>query len=68
MSSEIASDALVGRPGASPDAASQSIYRNRSLWLLMVVSTLCILDRQIMNIVAESIKQDLHLSDTSSAR
>lgn len=41
----------------------RSIYRSVPLWLLMVISTLCILDRQIMNILAESIKRDLHLSD-----
>lgn len=41
-----------------------SIYRSGTLWLLMVISTLNFLDRQVLNILAEPIKNDLHLSDT----
>ncbi|MEM1019618.1 MAG: MFS transporter [Pseudomonadota bacterium] len=35
-----------------------------SLWVLMVVYTFSILDRQIISILAEDIKADLQLSDT----
>lgn len=35
-----------------------------TLWLLMLVYTLSFLDRQIISILAEDIKQDLLLSDT----
>lgn len=38
-------------------------YRSYALWLLMFVYTLNFLDRQIVNILAERIKDDLHLAD-----
>ncbi|MGN6595210.1 spinster family MFS transporter [Sphingopyxis terrae] len=41
-----------------------SIYRSGTLWLLMIISTLNFLDRQVLNILAEPIKNDLGLSDT----
>jgi predicted MFS family arabinose efflux permease len=34
------------------------------LWLLLIVNIFNFLDRQIVNILAEPIKRDLHLSDT----
>lgn len=39
-------------------------YIRRALWILMIVSLLNFLDRQVMNILAEPIKRDLGLSDT----
>lgn len=39
-------------------------YVNYALGLLLVIYTLNFLDRQIVNILAEPIKQDLGLSDT----
>ena len=38
-------------------------YRRYALTLLLVVYTLNFLDRQVVNILAESIKKDLHLHD-----
>jgi len=51
-------------PAATDAGAHRSIYRSGALWLLMLVSTLNFLDRQIASILAEPIKRDLHLSDT----
>lgn len=39
-------------------------YTSYALWLLLIVSTLNYLDRQVVNILAEPIKQELNLSDT----
>lgn len=52
---------------ASAAAGGQAVsdgYRRYALWLLFVIYTLNFLDRQIVNILAEPIKQDLGLSDT----
>ena len=38
-------------------------YRRYALTLLLVIYTLNFLDRQVVNILAESIKKDLHLHD-----
>ncbi|MBN8814337.1 MAG: MFS transporter [Sphingomonas sp.] len=42
----------------------RSVYASGALWLLMLVSTLNFLDRQIASILAEPIKRELLLSDT----
>ena len=47
---------------AAPDAPSPA-YRRYVLCLLLVVYALSFLDRQIVNILAEPIKRDLHLAD-----
>lgn len=39
-------------------------YTRYAMWFLLLVSTLNYLDRQVVNILAESIKRDLDLSDT----
>lgn len=48
----------------SDPKTSVSIYRSATIWLLMLVSTMNFLDRQVVNILAEPIKRDLHLNDT----
>jgi MFS family permease len=51
-------------PAATPFAADHSpAYRRYILVLLLCVSTLNFLDRQIINILVEPIKLDLNLSD-----
>ena len=47
-----------GIPPATPG------YRRYALWLLMVIYMLNFLDRSVINILAEPIKRELHLSDT----
>lgn len=39
-------------------------YRRYALWMLMIIYTLNFLDRSVVNILAEPIKEDLGLSDT----
>jgi MFS family permease len=39
-------------------------YRTYALWLLMLIYVVSFLDRQVINILAEPIKNDLGLSDT----
>jgi predicted MFS family arabinose efflux permease len=39
-------------------------YTRYAMWFLLLISTLNYLDRQVVNILAESIKRDLELSDT----
>jgi MFS family permease len=38
-------------------------YRRYALWLLMLVYVVNFIDRQVVNILAEPIKNDLHLAD-----
>ena len=47
---------------ASPAAISRP-YRTYAMWLLLAIYTLNFVDRQILNILAEPIKRDLHLAD-----
>jgi MFS family permease len=44
-------------------AAVSNNYRRYALWLLLVIYTLNFLDRQILNILAEPIRKELHLAD-----
>jgi MFS family permease len=39
-------------------------YRRYALWMLMIIYTLNFLDRSVINILAEPIKEELGLSDT----
>jgi|SRR5215217_101698 len=54
---------------ATADAAEPAIrpltkgYQRYALWLLMIIYTLNFLDRQVVNILAESIKLELGLAD-----
>ncbi len=57
----------AGPAPAAPSAAPQAFdpaYVRFALWLLLVVYTLNFLDRQIVNILAHSIEEELGLSDT----
>jgi len=57
--------ASAAEGGAAPTAAPFGpAYTRYALWLLLLVSTLNYLDRQVVNILAESIKRDLDLTDT----
>ena len=47
-------------PGIAPASLG---YRRFALWLLMLVYVVNFLDRQVVNIVAEKIKLDLHLTN-----
>lgn len=47
-------------PGIQPLSTG---FRRYALWTLMIIYTLNFLDRQIVNILAEPIKEDLHLAD-----
>jgi MFS family permease len=47
----------------APDGTVSAGYRSYALGLLMVILTLNFVDRHVMNILAERIKHDLHLSD-----
>lgn len=53
-------DTPVPSPGIAPVSAG---YRRYALWVLLVIYTLNFLDRQVVNILAEPIKQELGLSD-----
>lgn len=59
----VQSDVESGVQAAPAQALSPS-YVNYALRMLLLVYTLNFLDRQIVNILAEPIKQDLNLSDT----
>jgi len=53
-------------PQSLPDHGVEPVspgYRRYALALLLVIYTLNFLDRQVVNILAESIKRDLHLKD-----
>lgn len=54
---------LRTRVGAGSDG-QDNLHAKRALWLLLIVSLLHSLDRQIVNILAEPIRRDLGLSDT----
>ena len=47
----------------SPAMSFSAGYRRYVLWLLMLVYVVNFLDRQVINILAEPIKNELHLSD-----
>jgi len=57
-------DATVKDAGPTPEVQPASPgYRSYALWLLLGIYTLNFLDRQVVNILAEPIKQDLGLKD-----
>ena len=70
MTSQSAADGEAGSASQSaPQSASQPAlvpagYRRYALSVLLVIYTLNFLDRQVMSVLAEPIKHDLHLSDT----
>jgi MFS family permease len=60
-------DAAATDTAASPPAPEKSLfskgYTRYAMWLLMGIYTINFLDRQVINILAEPIKKDLHLAD-----
>ena len=63
-----ADEALAGDSMPSDDAVvtyatATPAYRTYVLWLLLLVYVVNFLDRQVINILAEPIKNDLHLAD-----
>jgi MFS family permease len=48
---------------AAASAPVSAAYRRFALWLLLLVYVVNFLDRQVINILAEPIKNDLHLAD-----
>ena len=55
---------MSGAPHVMPNGAPISaVYRRYALIVLMIISTLNFLDRQIVSILAEPIKEDLQLAD-----
>src|SRR5581483_3766501 len=60
-------DAVAGGEIAAPEThgmvPASLGYRRFALWLLMLVYIVNFIDRQVVNIVAEKIKLDLHLSN-----
>jgi MFS family permease len=57
-------DTATPAPPASPLIAPVSTaYRRYALWVLLIIYTLNFLDRQVVNILAEPIKQELGLAD-----
>jgi MFS family permease len=44
-------------------APVSALYRTYALWLLMLIYVVSFLDRQVINILAEPIKQELNLAD-----
>lgn len=50
-------------PAADPAAGLSAGYRRYALWVLLVIYILNFLDRQIVTILAEPIKQELDLKD-----
>jgi len=55
--------AKPSEPAAAFQATTTPGYRSYALWLLLGIYTLNFLDRQVVNILAEPIKQDLGLKD-----
>ncbi len=60
MATQEAAD-IPAKTGAEPLSPA---YVQYALWMLLLIYTLNFLDRQIVNILAEPIKNDLKLSDT----
>ena len=44
-------------------APVSAAYRQYAVWLLLLIYVVNFLDRQVINILAEPIKNDLHLAD-----
>ena len=58
-------DDAVPRPNdpRTDDPPVSDAYRRYALWLLLLIYVVNFLDRQVINILAEPIKNDLHLAD-----
>jgi MFS family permease len=56
-------EALVDDATAHSVPPVSDAYRRYALWLLLLVYVVNFIDRQVINILAEPIKNDLHLAD-----
>src|ERR1700744_556400 len=57
-------EALLDEPPDPPALPLVSAaYRRYALWLLLLIYVVNFIDRQVINILAEPIKNDLHLAD-----
>lgn len=57
-------EALVDEtPDHAEVAPASNAYRRYVLWLLLLIYVVNFIDRQVINILAEPIKNDLHLAD-----
>ena len=57
-------EALVDEiPAHAPAPPASAAYRRYVLWLLLLIYIVNFIDRQVINILAEPIKNDLHLAD-----
>jgi MFS family permease len=59
----MAKDGPIAPAGSPLIAPVSTAYRRYALWLLLIIYTLNFLDRQVVNILAEPIKQELGLAD-----
>lgn len=59
----MAKDAPIAPVGSPLIAPVSTAYRRYALWVLLIIYTLNFLDRQVVNILAEPIKQELGLAD-----
>jgi MFS family permease len=50
-------------PALAPPPPVSAAYRRYALWLLLLVYVVNFIDRQVINILAEPIKNELHLAD-----
>jgi len=62
VSPDVAPTAKPALPGASATPFSAG-YTRYAMWLLLGIYIVNFLDRQVVNILAEPIKRDLHLAD-----
>ncbi|THD65921.1 MFS transporter [Phenylobacterium sp.] len=56
-------EALVDEATAHTVPPVSNAYRRYALWLLLLIYVVNFIDRQVINILAEPIKNDLHLAD-----
>jgi MFS family permease len=56
-------EALVDESTAHAVPPVSDAYRRYALWLLLLIYVVNFIDRQVINILAEPIKNDLHLAD-----
>ncbi len=58
------SEATPTRSGTAPDDGAMTLQRGVALAMLFVVGTINFVDRQLLSVLVEPIRADLHLSDT----
>lgn len=63
ISAPISEALLDETPPHAPVPLVSAAYRRYALWLLLLVYVVNFIDRQVVNILAEPIKNELHLAD-----